>query len=195
MDRVQCHRFWQCNNLNWRTEKVFSILLSLSLWVYHNRIYTVLKNYQIKLLQNNIKQAKSSNNACFLSAWFCVYLSVCALTIKIQNLILKIDIFMKFGNLVYLTIFYMVEQFQSNTISCFKMGAIILVKVDTYVSITTLIYYLLQFKWIFTRNMNIVTFISCTTYTLQNVFLMLTTLNTKIETKQEIVHALSEINF
>lgn len=74
------------------------------------------------------------------------------------------------------------------------MAAIILVKVDTYVSITTLIiiYYNLNEFLLETR---VVIFISCTTYTLQNVFFTLRTFNKKIENKQEILHALSEINF
>lgn len=155
MDRVQCHRFWQCNNLNWQTEKVFSILLSLSLWVYHNRIYTVFQNYHIKLLQNK-KQAKSSNNACFLSAWFCVYLSVCALTIKIQNWIVKIDIYMKFGNLVpsvsYNILYGVTISKQYNLL--FQNGGHYFSEGWYLRKHYNFNYYLLQFKWIFTRNMS-----------------------------------------
>lgn len=52
------------------------------------------------------------------------FMSICVLTIKIHNSILNKDIFMNFGIQMYLTIVYIVYNFQIDTIIHFKMGAI-----------------------------------------------------------------------
>lgn len=60
------------------------------------------------------------------------FMSICVLTINIHSSILNKDIFMNFSIQMYLTIVYIVYNFQNDTIIHFKMEATKLLNLENF---------------------------------------------------------------